>query len=237
LGQYYKSREAVGIIVGIFTLFAVFLPNTLFVAVLLFFSYALSKELSNALNTSGYPYLSPLVLLASSFDVGIGLVLAGTFCLFVAYQRWSLEDFFKGFFILVYSGIFPSFLYQIKLLDSKHLLVLLLFVWAVDVSSYYLGKALGKTPFFPKLSPKKTWEGFWGGLIAGVFVFYLLSGKPILYGVFMVILAVMGDLFKSFIKRQVGIKDFSHTLGEHGGFVDRFDSLLFVSPFYLWVIR
>ncbi len=70
----------------------------------------------------------------------------------------------------------------------------------------------------------------------GVALFSFLSDfsifKSLMYGTLLVLCAVSGDLFKSFIKRQAGIKDFSSALGQHGGFTDRFDSLLFTAPVY-----
>ena len=76
-----------------------------------------------------------------------------------------------------------------------------------------------------------------GGL-AGVITMWVFHGfKGILWSLPLVAIALMGDLFKSFIKRQVGIKDFSNVLGEHGGFTDRFDSLLFTAPVYLFLLK
>jgi phosphatidate cytidylyltransferase len=101
----------------------------------------------------------------------------------------------------------------------------------VDTASYYAGKLFGKRPLAVRLSPKKTWEGLAGGMLGGMLFFYFIN-KPILLAVPFVLIALVGDLFKSFIKRQVGIKDFSNLLGEHGGLVDRFDSVLFVAVFW-----
>ena len=133
--------------------------------------------------------------------------------------------------MLIYAGFLPMFLYMVKSQGSWELIKLVFFAYAVDTASYYAGKLFGKRPLAVRLSPKKTWEGLAGGMLGGAFFFYLIN-KPILLAVPFVLIAIAGDLFKSFIKRQVGIKDFSNLLGEHGGLVDRFDSVLFVAIFW-----
>ena len=117
-----------------------------------------------------------------------------------------------------------------------HLLKLILFVWVVDVSAYYVGKKFGRRKLSPRLSPNKTWEGFLGSLFFGS-LYSVLFLKTFLFAPVLVVSALLGDLFKSFIKRQVGIKDFSHLLGSHGGFIDRFDSLLFCAPLYALIVK
>jgi phosphatidate cytidylyltransferase len=133
--------------------------------------------------------------------------------------------------VLIYAGFLPMFLYMVKSQGSWELIKLVFFAYTVDTASYYAGKLFGKRPLAVRLSPKKTWEGLAGGMLGGALFFYLIN-KPIPLAVPLVLIALAGDLFKSFIKRQVGIKDFSNLLGEHGGLVDRFDSVLFVAIFW-----
>lgn len=230
--RFYKSREAIGLTVGIVSLGMVFSPHYVFLFAVAFLSFAISREVSKALMVDFNPLFAVLVFLFACLHTGIGIVLSAFFSLMIGYRSWNMEDFLKSFFVLIYAGIFPSYLYSIKMIDSYQLFKLLLLVWFVDVISYYAGKNLGRHAFFPKLSPKKTWEGFIGGLVGGITFFYFVSDIPVIYGFLLVLCAVIGDLFKSFIKRQVGIKDFSGVLGEHGGFTDRFDSLLFTAPIY-----
>jgi phosphatidate cytidylyltransferase len=95
-------------------------------------------------------------------------------------------------------------------------------------------KNFGKRSFFRLISPKKTLEGFIGGLLAATFVgtfFSIFFGLPIniFQWLFVNFLAVFGDLFESFIKRSFGVKDSSNLLGSHGGFLDRFDALIFAA--------
>ncbi len=125
------------------------------------------------------------------------------------------------------------------------LLSALIFVWVNDTFAYFTGSLIGKHKLAPFLSPKKTWEGFAGGLIFTVIsaclFFYL--GKEVSFlhwivlSVFTVIFSTTGDLFESLLKRNYGLKDSGHFLPGHGGFLDRFDSLLFVLPFYLVYLK
>ena len=123
--------------------------------------------------------------------------------------------------------------------------------WIADGGAYFAGTFLGKHKLCPEISPKKTWEGFFGGLIAAV-IFSIMLGYgyelwdwvftgslhftvniPILVGaaVISTFLGLLGDLIASLLKRQCGVKDFSEILPGHGGVMDRFDSVLFVAPF------
>jgi phosphatidate cytidylyltransferase len=115
---------------------------------------------------------------------------------------------------------------------------LLLLVVANDTFGYLVGASLGKHPMAPKISPKKTWEGF-GGSIAGAVIIGVLAsvfvlGKPwwvgVVLAVGMVAAATAGDLAESMVKRELGIKDMSSILPGHGGVMDRLDSIVFASP-------
>ena len=116
---------------------------------------------------------------------------------------------------------------------------LLVLVWAGDTAAYEGGKRMGKRPLAPLLSPKKTVEGALWALAASLMV-GLAAGQLKLVGaqsglwyvlaaILVWALATAGDLFESLIKRSAGVKDSSRLLSEHGGILDRFDSLLFAS--------
>lgn len=113
-----------------------------------------------------------------------------------------------------------------------------------DSGAFFVGRKWGKHKLAPTLSPKKTKEGFVGGLLCAVFVaillFPLLPQFGILqragFGILMAITATLGDLFFSCIKRWSGIKDFGSLIPGHGGILDRFDSLFFSAPFALYYI-
>ena len=131
-------------------------------------------------------------------------------------------------------------------INDFHILLLFLFiiVWLCDVGAYFMGKALGKRKLFESVSPNKTWEGFFGGLIAGVLIaiaVYQLFGYYtlpfwILTGLMVCALSVIGDLIESSFKRHFKIKDTSDIIPGHGGFLDRLDSFIFTLPFYTALI-
>jgi len=225
--QFYKSRESVGILIGILTIFSAFLPNIAFILLLSLLAFGIGREVGKVLGIEEVSYLVPLVLLLSSVRLEFGLFAVFTLGLLMAYLRWSLDVLSKGVLVLAYAGMLPTFLFMVKAQDQWEFLKLVFFAYTVDTASYYAGRLFGKRPLAPKLSPNKTWEGLIGGLLSGV-LFFSILGKPILWAVPLVLIALIGDLFKSFIKRQVGMKDFSRILGEHGGLTDRFDSVIFV---------
>ena len=113
-------------------------------------------------------------------------------------------------------------------------LALFVFIWVNDSGAYVTGMLIGKHPLFKRISPKKTWEGFAGGLlftVAASFAFAFFDDLIPLHhwiglAVAVVIFGTWGDLFESLMKRTLEIKDSGKTLPGHGGFLDRFDSLL-----------
>lgn len=115
----------------------------------------------------------------------------------------------------------------------------ILIVWAGDTFAYLTGIAFGKHPFFERLSPKKSWEGFVGGLVgataAGAIVGkFLVKDDMVLWmglGLLVGLTAVLGDLVESNFKRSVGAKDSGKALPGHGGLLDRFDAMLVAAPF------
>ena len=128
------------------------------------------------------------------------------------------------------NGVVPAGAWQIA--------TLLLLVVANDTFGYLVGASLGKHPMAPKISPKKSWEGFAGSIggatAVGVIAAVFLLDKPWWVGVAlavgMVAAATAGDLSESMVKRELGIKDMSSILPGHGGVMDRLDSIVFASP-------
>ena len=234
------SREAYGILIGILTVGVILLPIELFILALTFLTFFISREVSKAINEERIYYLSPISFLISYFSLPAGLVFIGIASLILAYKYRSLEKFFRYHFILFYPALFLKYTAHIKEEGTYLLLVFIFGLWVNDVLAYYIGKNFGRTPLFPKISPKKTVEGFLGGIIPGTLVFsvFLTYGffYSFLIGFLTLLTGVAGDYYKSFIKRQVGIKDFSNIFGEHGGFTDRFDAVVFSSPVYYFLI-
>ncbi|MDE6267739.1 MAG: phosphatidate cytidylyltransferase [Muribaculaceae bacterium] len=123
-------------------------------------------------------------------------------------------------------------------------IVLLMFVmiWLNDTGAYLVGSSMGRTRLFERISPKKSWEGFWGGLAFAAIAGFLASrfvseiggvaptGVWAAYGVVVGVVATLGDLVESLIKRTLNVKDSGRLIPGHGGILDRIDSLLFVAP-------
>lgn len=124
--------------------------------------------------------------------------------------------------------------------------VFLLFVliWSSDSFAYFTGRMFGKHKMAPKISPKKTWEGFAGGvfftLILGYFIeqnFPDLRGNWIVVGLLVSVFAPLGDLVESQLKRTFGVKDSGNIIPGHGGVLDRLDSFIIAAPvIYLYFI-
>ena len=156
--------------------------------------------------------------------------------------------------VVAYLGLLPSFLLKLRWLDgdpthSGWLLMLVIFVpKCSDIGAYFTGRLIGRTPFSPRISPKKTWEGFFGGLAlsaltavgihAAVPIFRYGSVEAVGFGVVVGTAGVLGDLAESLVKRDGGAKDASGRLPGFGGLLDVMDSILFAAPVaYLWLAR
>ncbi|MCY1533684.1 Cytidylyltransferase family protein [compost metagenome] len=117
-------------------------------------------------------------------------------------------------------------------------LAFLLMLWANDTGAYLFGMRFGKRRLFERHSPKKSWEGFFGGLFTSVLISFILSGyftqvhAGVCAGMAMLIgcFGTLGDLVESMLKRSLDAKDSGSFLPGHGGFLDRFDGLLIAAP-------
>ena len=118
-----------------------------------------------------------------------------------------------------------------------------MYIWINDTGAYLSGRTFGRRKLCERLSPKKTWEGFWGGFIltlaAGAATPFVLCQSVdklpiwVIYAALVSVFATFGDLFESLIKRRLGVKDSGNLIPGHGGILDRIDSLLAVAPFAL----
>lgn len=145
--------------------------------------------------------------------------------------------------LIVLAGAWWSLL-QLKKMPNGNswILLMMLIVWAADIGAYFSGKRWGKRKLAVQVSPGKTREGVYGGLLLVAVVTGLYSwwlSVPVLSAVMLVLLAlliagvsVLGDLFESLLKRHVGLKDSGSLLPGHGGVLDRIDSVLAAAPFF-----
>ncbi|WP_407311920.1 phosphatidate cytidylyltransferase [Pseudomonas sp. nanlin1] len=132
-------------------------------------------------------------------------------------------------------------------LGNSLILTVMLLVWGADIGAYFSGKALGKRKLAPKVSPGKSWEGFYGGMLlclavtlgVGLYEGWAVGQiiQTLLGAAVVVAISVVGDLTESMFKRSAGIKDSSNLLPGHGGVLDRIDSLTAAIPVFavlLW---
>ncbi len=138
---------------------------------------------------------------------------------------------------------FPLFLMALLhgIFGAQLLVGIFVMIWLNDTGAYLIGCKWGRHRLFERISPKKSWEGFFGGLIFSVLagaVYYFLFPRSFVYslpvlmglGALVSVFATWGDLVESLIKRSVGVKDSGEMLPGHGGILDRIDSLLLVIP-------
>lgn len=197
-------------------------------------------------------------VLYSYFPILCGLFLLAMFIIMLLnHQNVKFEEMTLMVFV---SFLVPFSFSTIVYLQEKfefgvyYMVLVFLIAWINDAGAYFVGSAFGKHPMASKISPKKSWEGFFGGLAAAIisvlivgfgypWVDRIINGYnsftvniPFLIGLAVLgtILGVVGDFSASLLKRQCNVKDYGYILPGHGGIMDRFDSILFVAPcFYL----
>ena len=175
---------------------------------------------------------------------GVLLVLLTVYAL--SFPKFSIREVAEAAFGMIYVPVSLSFIYLIREMDQGIFLVWIVCIsaWGSDVFAYLFGSLLGKHQLAPKLSPHKTVEGSLGGVLGAPAVmavfgwicqeeFYLFK-QPIvalaIIGLVGAVIGQIGDLAASAIKRDCGIKDFGSFIPGHGGFLDRFDSVLALAP-------
>jgi phosphatidate cytidylyltransferase len=136
------------------------------------------------------------------------------------------------------------------LYGTSTMLLIFICAWSTDTCAYFAGRAFGKHKLIPHVSPNKTVEGSIGGIIGAIVIctaYWFIASKLgkapmldwkwcIVYGAFGGALSQVGDLVASSIKRDTGIKDFGWIFPGHGGFMDRFDSVMFIAPILHFVM-
>lgn len=149
--------------------------------------------------------------------------------------------------VAIYIGLVMAQIVALRLAPQGQWWLLwgVVIVWTNDSTAYFIGSTLGRHRLWPRLSPKKTWEGTLGGWVAAALTGGLLTlllplslsfGAGAGLGAVCGLFALFGDLSISMVKRQVGVKDSSHLIPGHGGVLDRLDSLLFVLPLIYQVV-
>ncbi len=240
-------RVISGFVLAVVVIAAViYLPSPFFKIGVSFVSSVAVWEVSNLLRKK-LPYLSPEITAFVGFISSISLLFLSSYlsvliiflyAFYVAHRNYNIDYLNALIFSLVYGVFFVSSIGILHQLNKYILFVLFATVWSVDILAYFVGKSIGKNKLAPKLSPKKTWEGAIGGFLGGTIIGGLTSYYLGIYDAYIpvvltAVIGQIGDLFESFIKRQVGEKDSSHIIPGHGGILDRIDALIFGSVIFL----
>lgn len=250
-GRDLRAAIAVGLLLVVGVLVALFTVRQVFIGIVAAAVAMSTWELAGALRRgAGVRVSLPPVLLGGQAMVWLswpfgrdGLLVAFMLtvltCLvwrFAGGAAGYVRDVSASLFTAAYVPGFAAFgaLLVVPADGSARVLCFMLGVVASDIGGYTAGVLGGRHPMAPSISPKKSWEGFIGSLVAGISagglaVTYLLGGRPwqgVLFGVMIVVTATGGDLVESLIKRDLGVKDMGTLLPGHGGLMDRMDSLL-----------
>jgi phosphatidate cytidylyltransferase len=219
----YDCLHMEGLVAGVLMIISVFLNGT-----------AAGKETENQ-GTAALTALLLLYFVIRSLKRGPSDTLLST---------WSVTFF--GVFYVAWSLSHLLLLRDLRPFGMEVTFMLFLMVWAADVAAYFVGMRWGKHAIAPKISPKKTWEGLAGGLVAAgiialcfqmkVLKSVLSVSEALMLAIVFGLLAFLSDLSESLLKRSAGVKDSSLLIPGHGGFLDRFDSFLLTTPlfYYYW---
>jgi phosphatidate cytidylyltransferase len=188
--------------------------------------------------------LGGVVMVVVAYLYGAPALVTATAVTALVTMLWLLRRGVEGFvanstasvFSLIYVPFLGSFVALLLAEDrgARAVITFVVVTIASDIGGYIAGVLFGKHPMAPLISPKKSWEGFAGSAVGSVLagyllVVYLLDGRwwvGVTLGVVAVVMATLGDLCESVMKRDLGIKDMSQIIPGHGGLMDRLDSLL-----------
>ncbi|MFI9009539.1 phosphatidate cytidylyltransferase [Actinosynnema sp. NPDC053489] len=250
-GRNLPAAIAVGVGLGAVILLALLTVRQLFVGVVAVAVAVAMYELAGALQRgAGIRVALVPALVGGQAVVWLawpqerGGVLGAFVVTILACLVWRLKDGADGYlrdvtasiFTVAYVAVFAAFAVMLVVPDDGVFRVLAFLIGVVlsDTGGYVAGVLFGKHPMAPTISPKKSWEGFAGSMVAGMVggaltVGLMLDGRwwqGVLFGAALVVTATVGDLVESLIKRDLGIKDMGTLLPGHGGLMDRMDSLL-----------
>ncbi|MBS4194016.1 phosphatidate cytidylyltransferase [Lederbergia citri] len=205
------------------------------ISILLLWIFLLPNQYFEAINITGL----------SKIELAFAAVLIFLSYTVIVKNHFTFDD--VGFILLsvLYIGIGFFYFVQIREEGLVYLFYALFVVWVTDSGAYFAGRRFGKRKLWPEISPNKTVEGFFGGIVSGLVVailFILFSNiqipilQLIIVTIIISIFGQMGDLAESALKRHYGVKDSGNLFPGHGGILDRCDSWLFVLPLLHFLI-
>lgn len=256
-GRNLPAAIGVGVGIGGAVLASILIYPPAFLVVAIIGVLAATWELSTALSRSGADVYRPLTMMAAA-----GLVLSSWFggreAVWVAFTLSAgiimlvslmtgrpnpVKEVSLSLFALTYVGLMAAFIIHILHQPQGDLLLITFLALAVssDTGGYVFGVLWGKHPIAPKISPKKSWEGYAGstvfsvtvGICMAVFAFDVQWWEGAVLGLVIPAFATLGDFSESMIKRDLDLKDMGNLLPGHGGVMDRLDSILPSAPVVL----
>jgi phosphatidate cytidylyltransferase len=258
-GRNLPAAITVGIVLGIVIIASLFLEKAAFLGVVAVAAVLALVELTQALSVAGIHLPLPPVVAGGLAMIAVGylsgpewvpIAMALTVLTLMVWRlRLGAEGFVRdvsaGIFALAYIPLLGTFVVLLLADDDGawRVVTFIVVTIASDIGGYAVGVWFGRHPMAPSISPRKSWEGFAGSvvacLIAGCLtVVYALDGEwwvGLILGGAAALVATLGDLAESMMKRDLGIKDMGTLLPGHGGVLDRIDSLLAVAP-VAWLI-
>ena len=254
--EFFK-RTATSLILFLLLIGLFFIGNTgifLLVIVLSFLSFSEIHNLTN--NKVKLEYFIPLLILLYFFNIKSGILYSSDNLILVIFYSVSSLLIIGSLFQknnvhfsvigLLINSTFFSIIYIIinQNLEYKLIFIIVIVISSCDIFAYLMGRRFGKFKIFPKISPNKTLEGYIGGsfcsllLFSIIFLYLNLSNLYlILYVIIIIISSFIGDLYVSFFKRKLNIKDLGKLFPGHGGVLDRIDSWLFSFPLSFLILQ
>ncbi|MGB9678636.1 MAG: phosphatidate cytidylyltransferase [Thermoanaerobacteraceae bacterium] len=254
-----KTR-IISAVVGLPLLFFVIIKGSMFLefALILLSIFALNEFYNCCKNLDTHPvkiigYISAILIYIfnnyiTDFEL-ISLLIIIIMPIMLFNKKYNIKDVSMTLIGILYIPVF--FLYIMKIREMNHGIYLVWFVfivsWFTDTFAYFTGVYFGKTKLIPSISPHKTIEGSIGGLLGSIIgsIIFLLIFPDIKLSIYLTVIlsltgsivAQTGDLVASAIKRNCHLKDYGNIIPGHGGILDRFDSIIFVSPFIYFFLN
>jgi len=233
-----------------------------FTLVILVFTCLALIEFQRLVNHKSYMPIALIILLVYNFYQSkintlelfyplISVFIAHIFLTYWLYSNKSIQLGYlsKTLLTLFYLGLGCFFIIALggnaDQYDPKNVLLFFVLIWTNNSFAYLVGRKVGEKPLFSSISPNKTWEGFFGGLLFSLIVTCIFwqfhsefsIGFYMIVAFFISVLSTLGDLIQSRFKRYAKVKDSGSLIPGHGGFFDRMDSAIFVAPWFFLLLN